>query len=71
MWNIRLAEENKLAATQRAMERRTESISKLLHTTNEELRSGSAVKDIVEEMYKRKLRWAGGVPRLNDCTWAR
>uniref|UniRef100_A0A0M3I2U8 Antitermination protein n=1 Tax=Ascaris lumbricoides TaxID=6252 RepID=A0A0M3I2U8_ASCLU len=52
------------------MERGMESINKMQHTTNEELRSGSALKDIVEEMYERRLRWTGHVARLNDCRWA-
>ena len=70
-WNTTFAEENKGVTTQRAMESEIESINKLQHTTNEELRSGPALKDIVEEMYKRKLGWAGHVVRLNDYGWTK
>ncbi|VDM39911.1 unnamed protein product [Toxocara canis] len=38
----------------------------LQHIANEELLSRSGVKDIVEEMYNRKQRWAGYVARMKD-----
>ncbi|VDM43556.1 unnamed protein product [Toxocara canis] len=41
------------------MERRMVGVSRLLHTANEDLRSGSDIKDVVEEMYKRKERRVG------------
>ena len=70
-WNTTLAEERKLAVTQRAMERRIVGVSRLQHITNEELRSKSGVKDVVEEMFKRKSRWAGHVARMKDNRWTK
>ena len=70
-WNTTLAEEGKLATTQRAMERRIVGVSRLQHIRNEELRSKSGVKDVVEEMYKRKATWAGHVARMKDNRWTR
>ncbi|VDM44548.1 unnamed protein product [Toxocara canis] len=45
-------------------------VSRLQHIANEDLRSKSGVKDVVEEMYKRKQTWAGHVARMKDNRWA-
>ncbi|VDM30356.1 unnamed protein product, partial [Toxocara canis] len=55
-WNTTLAEENKLATTQRAMERWV-----LVDYTTQ-----TWWRDVVEEMYKRKQRRASHVARMKD-----
>ncbi|KHN87558.1 Putative uncharacterized transposon-derived protein F52C9.6, partial [Toxocara canis] len=67
-WNTTLAEENKLATTQRATERRMVGVSRLQHIANEDC---SGVKDFIEEICKRKQRWAGHVARMKDNRWTK
>ena len=68
-WNTTLSNEIKLRTTQRTMERRMCNISKLQHIRAEEIRNITKVKDVNEEMYRSKKRWAGHVARTNDGRW--
>ena len=64
LWTPIKAEENLLAVTERAMERRMLKVSLCDHIKNDTLRQMSGVKDIVVATRDNKLQWAGHVARL-------
>ncbi|VDM26453.1 unnamed protein product [Toxocara canis] len=68
-WNTTLAEERKLAVTQRALERRTVGIRRLQHIPNEDLRSRYGVKDFFEMMYAKKHTWDDHMAEMNNNKW--
>ena len=65
-WALTTAEEKEIAITQRAIERRIHGISKRDRIRNEELRERSKIKDAVEDIRLKKLKWAGHVARMPD-----
>ncbi|KAI5746495.1 hypothetical protein M8J77_004170 [Diaphorina citri] len=68
-WNTTKHEENGLRTTQRAMERRIINVSKKDHIRSEVIRERSGIKDVIENIYDNKRRWAGHVARLKDDRW--
>ena len=68
-WSTTKSEEEKLAVTQRAMERRMCGVSIRDRISNKELRQRSGLRDVVSGMYEAKRRWAGHIVRLNDNRW--
>ena len=70
-WNTTIAEETTLAVAERAMERRMIKVTKYEHVKSEDIRQRSKVKDVVREIYKKKLMWAGHIARLRDNRWTK
>ena len=70
VWSPTKAEENLLAVTERAMERRMLKVFLCDHIKNDTLRQMSGVKDVVVATRENKLRWAGHVARLRDDRWS-
>ncbi|XGW22350.1 hypothetical protein V3C99_004961 [Haemonchus contortus] len=68
-WNTILNEERRLASTQRAMERVMCGITLMHKIPAHEIRRRTGVKDVIENIYDSKKRWAGHVARLNDNRW--
>ena len=68
-WSTTKSEEEKLAVTQRAMERRMCGVSVKDKISNKELRQRSGLRDVVDGIYLSKRRWAGHIARLNDNRW--
>ena len=68
-WATTAAEERKLEVTVRAMERSVLGISLRQRVPNEEIRRQSGFRDIVDEIRKSKLSWAGHVSRMRDDRW--
>ena len=68
-WSTTKSEEEKLAVTQRAMERRMCGVSIRDRISNKELRQRSGLRDVVNGMYEAKRRWAGHIVRMNDNRW--
>lgn len=58
-WNVVLAEEWKLAATQWAARQHMGSVNKLQHIFNEEIRCISGVKETFEYTPERRVGWYG------------
>ena len=68
-WATTAAEERKLEVTVRAMERSVLGISLRQRVPNEEIRRQSGFRDIVDEIRKSKLSWAGHVSRMRNDRW--
>src|SRR5713101_4669130 len=68
-WNITKKEEESLRTTQRAIERRIYSISKLEHIRHTKIRKISRIKDVQETIYENKRRWADHIARMKDNRW--
>ena len=68
-WNTTKSEEERLAVTQRAMERAMCRVSLMDRIPAEEIRRRTGVKDIIETIYDAKRRWAGYIARLKDNRW--
>lgn len=68
-WNTTKGEEEKLAVTQRAMERAMCRISIMDKVPNAAIRGMTGVRDVVEAIYESKRRWAGHIARLSDNRW--
>lgn len=68
-WNTTKIEENGLRTTQRAMERRMINVSKKDHIRSEVIRERSGIKDVIQNIYTIKRRWAGHVARFKDDRW--
>ncbi|KAH7701801.1 Protein EPG-5, partial [Aphelenchoides avenae] len=69
-WAPTKSQENRIAVTQRSIERRTLGISMREEQRNEAVREQSQFADAITEARKRKLRWAGHVARMADDRWA-
>ena len=46
-------------------------VTKYEHVKSEDIRQRSKVKDVVREIYKKKLMWAGHIARLRDNRWTK
>ncbi|VDM37564.1 unnamed protein product [Toxocara canis] len=68
-WPITKAVEDKLSVTQRSVERRICKISLRDQVTSDEIRRRTGFTDVVQEIYKRKQKWAGHVARIRDNRW--
>ncbi|MGH0153959.1 UNVERIFIED_CONTAM: hypothetical protein FKN15_055782 [Acipenser sinensis] len=70
-WSLTAADRQKLAVTERALERRMVGVKRTDHISNELLRKTSTVKDAVNQADQAKKRWAGHVARRSDGRWTR
>ena len=68
-WNTTKSEEERLAVTQRAMERAMCKVSIMDKIPALEIRRRTGVKDVIDAIYIMKRRWAGHVARLTDNRW--
>jgi len=68
-WTITKTEEQMLKVSQRAMERAMLRITIKDKVKCEEIRRLSQVKDIITEITRSKMRWAGHVVRMADNRW--
>ena len=68
-WATTKNDEEKFAVTERAMERRICGVTIRDRISNEKLRQRTGVRDVVDEMYAAKRRWAGHVARQRDNRW--
>ncbi|EYB99177.1 hypothetical protein Y032_0124g1205 [Ancylostoma ceylanicum] len=69
IWAPTKVEEGKLETTVRAMKRAMSRNSLRDRITNEEIRKRTGVKDIIQEIRKSRIKWAGHVARMNDGRW--
>ena len=69
-WSMNKAIENKLAVTQRKVERAMLSIRLEDRIPNKEIRAKTKIRDIIKEIRKKKWKWAGHVIRRNDNRWS-
>ena len=63
-WPTTKSEEEKLAITQRAMERRMCKVSLRDHISSAEIRRRTKCVDIVQALYNKKRDWAGHVQNV-------
>ncbi|RXM98682.1 Claudin-18 [Acipenser ruthenus] len=70
-WSLTAADRQKLAVTERTLERRMVGVKKTDHVSNELLRKTSKVKNAVNQADQAKKRWAGHVARRSDGRWTR
>ncbi|MGH0160920.1 UNVERIFIED_CONTAM: hypothetical protein FKN15_045888 [Acipenser sinensis] len=70
-WSLTAADRQKLAVTERALERRMVGVKRTDHISNELLRKTSKVKDAVNQADQAKKHWAGHVARRSDGRWTR
>lgn len=70
-WTLTCADERRLQAEQKAMERRILKISLLQHETNESIRNITKIKDVLEKARELKWDWAGHVQRMPDDRWTK
>ena len=68
-WATTKSDEEKFAVTERAMERRICGVTLRDKISNEALRQRTGVRDVIDEMYAAKRRWAGHVARQQDNRW--
>uniref|UniRef100_A0A914UST4 Reverse transcriptase domain-containing protein n=1 Tax=Plectus sambesii TaxID=2011161 RepID=A0A914UST4_9BILA len=68
-WSLTKKDAEKLAVTERAMERRLLKISLHDRIPNKRVRELSKVKDVVNAATRSKLRWAGHIARYTDGRW--
>ena len=68
-WTITKREEQILKVSQRDMERAMLRITIKDEVKCEEIRRLSQVKDIIAEITRSKMRWAGHVVRMADNRW--
>ena len=68
-WSLTKKDAEKLAVTERAMERRLLKVSLRDRIPNKRIREMSKVKDVIHAATKSKLRWAGHVARRTDDRW--
>lgn len=60
-----------LAVTQRRMERRMLGINILHRRTNEQLRTSTGVRDVLNEAERRKIEWAKKITKMSGDKWPR
>lgn len=70
-WNLSKEHQRRLCVEQRTMERKILKISPWDHVTNEEIRSITKIKDVLEKARELKWDFAGHVQRLHDERWAK
>ena len=70
-WSTTAADRQKLAVTQRAIERRMVGVKWTDRVSNEQLRAMTRVEDVVDLADKSKKRWAGHLARRTDDRWTR
>ncbi|VDM29495.1 unnamed protein product [Toxocara canis] len=68
-WATAKVVEEKLAITERTMERQMCGVTRNDRIKNDDLRRMTGVKDVVTEMYRSKRCWAGHVARMSDNRW--
>ena len=70
-WSITKELEQKLLATQRAMERRMLNISIRDRISCKDIRKMTGVKDILVKIKEMKWKWAGHIARIKDNRWTK
>ena len=68
-WALTTQAKNKIAATQKRMERRMLNITYRDRKTNIWVREKAKVTDVIEQVRRRKWTWAGHVNRIQDIQW--
>ena len=70
-WSLTKRQKEKLAVTQRSMERAMLGITRKDKIRNQEIRERTRVDDIIEKAEKSKGQWAGHLARMSPSKWAR
>jgi hypothetical protein len=70
-WSLTKRHRHKLAVTQRSMERSMLGVTRRDKIRNEDLRSRTGVKDVIEKVTEAKGKWAGHVARMKNHEWAK
>ena len=70
-WSTTADDRQKLAVTQRAIERRMAGVKWTDRVSNEQLRAMTKVADVVDLAAKPKKTWAGHLARKTDNRWTR
>ena len=68
-WSFTKELMNKMAVSQRKMERKMLGIKQIDRVPNTTIREKTKVNDIIEVMTKTKWKWAGHVARMSDNRW--
>ena len=68
-WTMTKRMEQKLAASQRKMERSILGITWEDHKTNDWIRNKTGIRDIIETVKRKKWTWAGHISRMRDDRW--
>lgn len=71
IWSLRAQEQHKLAVVQRRMERSMLGLSLLDRVSNEMVRRVTALPDILDMAWSRKLKWASKLARLEEGRWSK
>ena len=70
-WSLTQHQSDKLAVTQRSMERNILNVSRIDRIPNERIRERTRIKDVIETTNEMKGRWAGHVARMANDRWAK
>ena len=70
-WSLTKRHKNKLAITQRGMERVTLGVTKRDKIRNEDLRARKKVKVLIQRAVEAKGKWAGHRARMKNHEWSR
>lgn len=70
-WSLTKRQKEKLAVTQRSMERAMLGVTRKDKIRNQEIRERTRVDDIIEKAEKSKGQWAGHLARMSPSKWAR
>eukprot|EP00794_Sanderia_malayensis_P002427 gene2427-2794_t len=70
-WSLTNHQREKLAVTQRSMERSMMGVTKRDKIRNEDLRSRTKVKDVIEKVIEAKGKLAGHLARMKNNEWAK
>ena len=68
-WSLLNKQEERLRVTQRSMERSMLGKSRRDRIRNEWIREKTGVMDVIEQVKRRKWKWAGHVARMSDDRW--
>ncbi|XGW34044.1 hypothetical protein V3C99_018086 [Haemonchus contortus] len=68
-WSTIIKEERRLASAQKAMERAMCGVTLMHKIPARKIRRRTGVKDVTENIYDSKKRWAGHVAHLNYTRW--
>eukprot|EP00795_Rhopilema_esculentum_P008762 gene8762-biopygen9749 len=70
-WSLTNCQRQKLAVTQRSMKRSMLGVTRRDKIRNEDLRSRTGLKDVIEKVIEAKGKWAGHVARMKNHEWAK
>ena len=70
-WTLTVKEKRKLAVAQKRMERAMLGITLLDRVPNEVIRRRTMLTDILDMVWRRKVKWATNLARMNEERWSK